>query len=79
MIAVGFLLILVGFCLISVRSGDVSARSPRTVSIGRLWMSVPTEQDRGYDSMPSWRNRLIRVLCGLVIIVGGFVLIAVSS
>jgi hypothetical protein len=79
MIAVGFLLILVGFFIIAVRTGDVSARSSRTVSIGRLWSSVPTRPDRGYDSMPSRRNQLVRVLAGLVMIVGGFVIIAVSS
>jgi hypothetical protein len=79
MIAVGLLLILVGFFLISVRSGDVSARSSRSVTIGRQWFSVPTRPDRGYDSMPSRRNRLIRVLGGLAMIVGGFVIIAMSS
>jgi hypothetical protein len=79
MIAVGLLLVLVGFFLIAVRSGDVSARSSRSVSIGRQWSSVPSRPDRGYDGMPSRRNRLIRVLGGLVMIVGGFVIIAMSS
>lgn len=40
MIAVGFLLIVVGFSLIAVRSGDPESRSSRSVSIGRQWSSA---------------------------------------
>ena len=76
MIAVAILLILVGFFLISVRSGDVSSRSSRTVFIGRQWSSLPSRPDRGYDGMASRRNRVIRVLSGLVMMAGGFVIAA---
>ena len=78
MITVGLLLMVVGFFLIAVGSGEIF-RSARSVSIGRQWWSVPQEPDRGYDSMPPRRNRLIRVLVGLVMIGGGLVIIAMSS
>jgi hypothetical protein len=78
MIAVAFLLIIVGFALITARGADSGLRSSRSVSIGRQWWSLPTTSNRGDDGTPSRRYRLIRVLGGLVMIGGGFVILAVS-
>jgi hypothetical protein len=77
-IALGFLVIIVGFALISARGTDSGLRSSRSVSIGRQWWSLPTRPDGGYDGTASRRYRLIRFLGGLVMIVGGFVIIAMS-
>jgi hypothetical protein len=76
MIAVAFLLILVGLALITPRSGG--SESQRSVSIGRQWLS-PRSPNRGYQGTPLRRYRLIQILGGLVLVVGGFVIIAMSS
>jgi hypothetical protein len=52
MIAVGFLLIVVGFSLIAVRSGDPESRSSRSVSIGRQWSSA-------YDARSGLRRHAV--------------------
>jgi hypothetical protein len=74
MIAVGFLLILVGFAVITPRSGR--SESARGVSIGRQWWL--RQQVGATTGTPLQRYRLIRVLGGLAMIVGGFVILAKS-
>ena len=75
MIAVGLLLVLVGFAVVIPRGALPGSAAARNVSVGPWRM--PTT--RGYDGEPSSRFRLIQVLSGLVMIAGGIVIIAVSS
>ena len=75
MIAVAFLLILVGFALVAPTTKESSGPPPpRSVAIG--WWRMPPAGPRGYEETPLWRSRLIQVLIGLVMIVGGIVIVA---
>jgi len=74
-IAVGLLLVLVGFAFIVPRGGIPGSAAARNVSLGGWRM--PTT--RGYEGTPSRLYRVIQILGGLVMIAGGMVIIAVSS
>jgi hypothetical protein len=74
-IAVGMLLVLVGFAMMASRSGVPGATAHRNVSLGfQRIFTTP-----GPDGVPSRRYRVIQVLAGLVVMAGGMVLIAVST
>jgi hypothetical protein len=74
-IALGLLLVLVGFALMVPRGSVPGSASARNVQVG--WMRI--FNTRGYGDIPSWKYRLIQILMGLVVMGGGIVLIAVSS
>jgi hypothetical protein len=74
-IAVGLLLVLVGFAMVIPRGALPGSAAARNVSIGPWRMGTT----RGYDGEPSSRFRLIQVLSGIVMVAGGVVIIAVSS
>jgi hypothetical protein len=75
MIALGMLLVLVGFAIMVPRGGVPGSAAARNVQLG--WQRI--FNTRGYGEVPSWKYRLIQVLMGLVVMAAGFVLIAVSS
>lgn len=75
MLAVGIILVLVGFALVVPRGGVPGSAAVRNVSLGRQRVfSTP-----GYTDHPSVRYRVIRIVIGLVMVVGGVVLIASSG
>jgi hypothetical protein len=75
MIAVGLLLVLVGFAMVASRSAVPGATAHRNVSLGfQRIFTTP-----GPDGLPSRRYRVIQVLAGLVVIAGGMALIAAST
>lgn len=75
MIALGLLLVLVGFALIAPRGGITGSTARRNVSLGFVHLF----KTPGYQGVQSWRYRLIQVLVGVMLLVGGVVLIAISS
>jgi hypothetical protein len=75
MIALGLLLVLVGFALMVPRGGVPGSAAVRNVSLG--WSRIFTTA--GYQGVPSRRYRVIQVLMGLVVIAGGMVIIATST
>jgi hypothetical protein len=74
-IALGILLVLVGFALIVPRGAMPGSTAARNISMGRSQLF----RTAGYQGVPSWRYRLIQTLMGLVVIAAGFVVIATSS
>jgi hypothetical protein len=74
MIAVAFLLILVGFALVAPTSTGSGPATPRSVAIG--WWRVPPNDPRRNGEPPPSRSRLIQILVGVVMIVGGIVIVA---
>jgi hypothetical protein len=74
-IALGLLLVLVGFAFMAPRGGVSGSTARRNVSLGGIQLF----KTPGYQGVPSWKYRLIQVLAGLVIMVGGVVLIAIST
>ncbi len=75
MIAIGLLLVLVGFALTVSRGGMPGSVAVRNVTLGRSQLF----RTRGYQGNPSKRYRIIQVLLGLAMLAGGFALIASSS
>lgn len=75
MIVLGLLFVLVGFALLIPRGGLPGSASVRNVELS--WQRF--FNTRGYGELPSWKYRLIQVILGLVVMAGGFVLIATSS
>jgi hypothetical protein len=75
MIVAGLFLVLVGFALMAPRGGLPGATAARNISLGRTTLF----RTRGYQDVPSRKYRVIQVLMGLVVMAGGFVLIAVST
>ena len=69
------LLVLVGFALMIPRGGLPGSASARNVELS--WQRF--FNTRGYGDLPTWRYRLIQIIMGVVVMAGGFVLIAVSS
>jgi uncharacterized membrane protein len=74
-IAVGLLLVLVGFALVMSRGAMAGSAAIRNVTLGHSQLF----RTRGYQGNPSVRNRVIQVVIGLAMVAGGFVLIAISS
>ena len=75
MIALGLLLVLVGFAFVVPRGGLPGSAAVRNVSIGPWFM--PTT--RGDDGTPSLWYRVIIAVSGLLMIAAGMIIIAVSS
>ena len=74
MVAVGLLLVLVGFAMVASGGAVPGATSARNVRLGTQRFSTP-----GNTSVKSTKYRVIQVLMGLVVLGGGIVLIATSS
>ena len=75
MIALGLLLVLVGFVVMMPRGGLAGSTARRNVILGFRVFQTP-----GYQGgVVSWRYRLIRVLSGLVIMALGILIIAIST
>ena len=72
MIALGLLMVLVGFVFMAPRGGIPGSTAHRNVSLGMQRIFTT----RGYQGVPSWRSRLIMILIGLALVVGGMVVIA---
>jgi hypothetical protein len=68
------LLMLVGFVVMVPRGGLAGSTARRNVILGFRVFQTP-----GYQGVLSWKYRLVRMLVGLVIMVGGVVLIAIST
>lgn len=75
MIALGLLVVLIGFAVMVPRNSVPGTTSARIVPMGmqRLF------QTRGYEGTPSVKYRIIQVLIGLVLIAGGLVIIATAT
>lgn len=74
MIAIGLLLVLVGFAIIVPRGAMAGSSARRNVLLGFKVFQTP-----GYQGVMSWKGRLVQVLLGLVIMAGGMVMIAISG
>ncbi len=74
MIAVGLILVLVGFAMIGSRGAMPGSTAARNIRLGPQRFST-----RGYQGIPSKRFRLIQIGMGLVVLAGGLVLIATAS
>jgi hypothetical protein len=74
-IALGLLLVLVGFALMVPRNSVPGTTAARNVSLG--WQRIFTTP--GYQGDPSRRYRIIQILMGLVVMAGGMVIIATTS
>ena len=75
MIALGLLLVLLGFAIMVPRGGMAGSTARRNVIVGFRVFQTP-----GYQGgVPSWKYRVVRVLLGLVVMAGGMVLIAISG
>ena len=75
MIAVGLLLVLVGFAFIVPRGSMPGSASARNVRVGGLQVFVT----RGDQGIPSLRYRIIITLIGVVLLAVGVILIASSG
>jgi hypothetical protein len=75
MVALGLLLVLVGFAMIVSRGAMPGSASARNVSLG--WSRIFSTP--GNQGVPSWRYRVLQVLMGLVVLGGGLLLIATST
>ncbi len=73
-LAIGMLVVLVGFALMVPRGGVSGSVSARNVMLGSQRVST-----RGYAGTPSRRYRIIQVLIGLLLLVIGMILIASSG
>ena len=74
MIALGLLLVLVGFVIVMPSGAMPGSASHRIIPMTTRLFSTP-----GPDGLPSRRYRVVQVLMGLVIMAGGFVIIAASG
>jgi len=73
-IALGLLLVFVGFVLIMPNGAIPGSVSARNVRVGTKLFTT-----RGPDGLPSRRYRVVSVLMGLVVMAAGVIIIAVSS
>jgi hypothetical protein len=74
-IALGLLLVLIGFVIMVPRGGMAGSTARRNVILGFRVFQTP-----GYQGgVLSWKYRLVRILLGLVIMAGGMGLIAIST
>lgn len=74
MIALGLLLVLIGFAIMVPRGAMAGSTARRNVLLGFRVFQTP-----GYQGVMSWKGKVVQVLLGLAIAGGGMVLIAVSS
>jgi hypothetical protein len=74
MIAVGLLLVLVGFVMLIPRGGMPGSASTRNVTLGTQRFSTP-----GRQGVQSTRFRVIQILMGVVVLAAGIILIATST
>ncbi|MEO8267895.1 MAG: hypothetical protein ABI706_20515 [Ilumatobacteraceae bacterium] len=72
MITLGLLMVLVGFVFMAPRGGIPGSTAHRNVTLGMQRIFTT----RGYQGVPSRRYRLIMILIGLALVVGGMVVIA---
>ena len=75
MVALGLVVVLIGFAMLVPRNSVPGTTARRNVSLGfqRIF------QTRGYDGTPTRRYRVIQVLVGLVLIAGGLAIVAASG
>jgi hypothetical protein len=73
-IALGLLLVLLGFAIMVPRGAMSGSTARRNVLLGFRVFQTP-----GYQGVMSWKGRVVQVLMGLVVMGGGMVLIAISS
>jgi hypothetical protein len=76
MVALGLLLVLVGFAMIVSRGAMPGSAAARNITMGSRSQLFRTA---GYKGVPSWKYRVIQVLMGLVILGGGLVILATST
>lgn len=74
-VALGMLLVLVGFALVVSRGGVAGSTAARNVTLGRSQLF----RTRGYQDNPSMRYRSVQILVGLAMVAGGMALIATST
>jgi hypothetical protein len=75
MIALGLLLVIIGFAMLVSRGAMPGSVSARNVPMG----FAKIFRTAGNQGVPSWRYRAIQVLMGLVILGGGLVILATST
>jgi len=75
MIALGLLFVLIGFACVVSRGAMPGSVAARNVTLARSQLF----RTRGYQDNPSKRYRIVQVLLGVAMLVGGFALIASSS
>ncbi len=75
MLAVGVVMVLVGFALVVPRGSMPGSASARNVSLGRQRVFV-TRGDQGTQSL---RYRVVKSIAGLVVVAVGIILIAASG
>jgi hypothetical protein len=68
------LLMLIGFAIMVPRGGMAGSTARRNVILGFRVFQTP-----GYQGVVSWKYRVVRVLLGLMVMVGGILLIAIST
>ena len=74
MIALGLLLVLVGFVLIMPSGAMPGSAAHRNIQLGTRLFTT-----RGPDGLPSRRYRVVQVLMGLVVMAAGMIIIAASG
>ena len=74
MIALGLLLVLVGFVLIMPSGATPGSAAHRIIPLSTRLFTTP-----GPDGLPSRRYRVVQVLMGLVIMAAGMIIIAASG
>jgi hypothetical protein len=77
MIALGFLLIVVGFAVVG-SARRTSASGPRIATLGRQWVAVRAPSDRNDDPMRPGRSWILQAFVGLALMAGGVVIFAIS-
>jgi hypothetical protein len=74
-LAVGVVVLLIGFALVVPRGSVAGTTAARNVRLGSQRIFVT----RGYDGLPTRRYRVIQVVIGLVLVAAGIALIAASG
>jgi hypothetical protein len=74
-IAVGLILMVVGFAFVVPRDGGIGSISHRNVRVGPADVTTTP----GYGADTSWRARVAIRLVGLAMLVGGLVLILIAG
>lgn len=74
-LAIGVILVLIGFVMVAPRGGVVGSTNRRSVIIGRLRETTAP----GYEGHQSTRYRVIRITVSLLLILIGVVVIAASG